>query len=66
MSADKLYLTISANEKTGGFLAVCSLGSPQLGDTDVTVCSIAVVETEMEARLWFCRMCDERPWETRQ
>jgi hypothetical protein len=62
---NRLCLTTGRDEQ-GRLIAICSDGSPQLGDTHVTILSLEVVQTVSEAQEWFGRMVVERPWETRQ
>ena len=64
MAENFYYLTTAM--KDGVMIAVISLGSPQKGDKDITVCSVTSVKDVYEARQWFARMMLEKPWEVRQ
>ena len=65
MSAERLVLT-TGRLKDGRMLAICSDGSPQLGDAKTTVLSLETVESQEEAEAWFLDVKKNRPWETRQ
>lgn len=66
MSEDRIYLTVGDDPKGRGLIAVMSQGQPQLGDAHCTVLTIEIVKNMKQAKAWFRRMKDERPWETRQ
>jgi hypothetical protein len=66
MAENQFYLSMGPDPKGRGVLAVISLGSPQRGDKDVTVCTLEIVKNRKEAKQWFRRMMIERPWEARQ
>lgn len=59
-----LYLTCG-KDGHGRLIAICSDGSPQLGHEGVTVLTLEVVKSPKEARRWFERVRQERPWEAR-
>lgn len=58
------YLT-TGRDSQGRLIAICSLGSPQRGDRNVTVLDVEIVRDQAEARAWFERVLVERPWEAR-
>lgn len=62
----KIYLTTDEDEEKGGYVAVISLGSPQMGDKEVVVLSVSRQETEEDAREWYREQMELKPWETRQ
>jgi len=57
------YLTLGPDPKGRGILAIISLGSPQRGDTEVTVCDNKICKTEKAAQKWYRRQMRARPWE---
>lgn len=68
MAEDQYYLTVSKKKiKTGkgqrGKLALITLGSKQLGDKQVIVCSVNVVKNEEEAARWYEEQMETREWE---
>lgn len=66
MSEGKIYLTVGKNPKGKGLLAIMSMGQPQLGDAECTILTVEIVKNQKQARKWFERMAQERPWEMRQ
>jgi hypothetical protein len=68
MAQDKMYLTVDKQKRqpeNDGYIAVISLGQPQLGDQEVTILGIKVVKDRKEAEAWFERAKIEQPWELR-
>ncbi len=68
MGDDRIYLTVD-NEKRpegDGYIAIISHGSPQLGDSIVTVLDVTVAKNMKSARAWYRRQMQTKPWETRQ
>lgn len=71
MSEDRLYLTVGRKKEWNqthtlyGYIAVISLGQPQLGDERTIICDVEVVDNMKQAKQWFKRMKVERPWEPR-
>jgi len=68
MAEDHYYLTVARERRqpqNDGYIAVISLGQPQLGDDHVTVCDVEVVPNMKAARKWFKRQVAEKPWEPR-
>jgi hypothetical protein len=66
MAEDRHYLTVGPDPKGRGLMAIISLGSPQHGDKNVTVCDVELVKNMQEAKKWFRKAMIEKPWETRQ
>lgn len=57
------YLTCGNDPKGRGILAIISLGSPQRGDEEVTVCDVEVFPSKKAAKKWYRRQMKARPWE---
>jgi hypothetical protein len=69
LAEDRFYLSFqkqTEGEHKGKYLAVISLGSPQRGDRNITVCDVEIVPTPKAAKKWFSAKMNERPWEPRQ
>lgn len=72
MAEDHYYLTVSREKKWNkdhtlyGYIAIISLGQPQFGDEQCTVCDVEIVDNMRSARQWYKRMMVEKPWEPRQ
>jgi hypothetical protein len=56
------YLTCGPDPKGRGILAIISLGSPQRGDKEVTVCDMEICPSMKAARKWYKRQMKARPW----
>jgi hypothetical protein len=64
LAEDQYYLTWSVHPRERGlFIAVISLGSPQLGDKNVKVLDVETVRSPAEARSWMKRQMKTKPWE---
>jgi hypothetical protein len=64
MAEDRIYLTVDREKRqpqNDGYVAVISMGQPQLGD-DCTVLDVEIVKNMKEAKAWFKKMKDEQPW----
>jgi hypothetical protein len=57
------YLTCGDNPKGRGILAIISLGSPQRGDAEVTVCDLEICKNMKAAKKWYRRQMKTKPWE---
>jgi hypothetical protein len=69
MAENKMYLTVDREKRkpqNDGYVAVISMGSPQLGDENVVILDVEIVKNMKEAKAWYKRMIVEKPWETRQ
>lgn len=65
----KMVLTVAREKREpqrDGYVAIISRGSPQLGDNEVVVLAVDIVQNMKAAKAWFRRMKEEQPWETRQ
>lgn len=60
------YLTVDKSPKGDGYLAIISDGQPQFGHDPVTLLTLEVFKRRADAKPWFHRMIEEKPWETRQ
>ena len=66
MASDRMYLTVDRDRENGGLIAVISLGSPQVGDKEITILTVERVKNMKGAKAWYRRMKVEQPWATRQ
>lgn len=65
MAENKIYLTVSKSKRqpqNDGYVACISMGQPQLGDKEITVLTVELVQNMKEAKKWFKRMKVEQPW----
>lgn len=63
MAKDQYYLTAEWNPERSAYLAVISIGSPQVGDAEVTVCDADWFHSMKKARKWFKSQVAKKPWE---
>lgn len=61
-----LYLTTGRVTKGGNLMAYCTDGTTQMNHDPITILAVQPVRSEGEAREWFLRIREERPWEDRQ
>ena len=68
MTADRYYLTVDRQKRHegDGYVAVISIGSPQVGDEKVTILTATVVPNMKTAKRWYREQLASKPWETRQ
>lgn len=69
MAEDKIYLIVDREKRqpeNDGYVAVISMGNPQLGDKNIIVLDVEIVKNMKEAKIWYRKMKIKRPWETRQ
>jgi hypothetical protein len=69
MRETRLVLTVAKEKRqpqNDGYIAIISLGSPQLGSSEVTILDVSVVKNMKEAKAWFRKAKAEQPWATRQ
>lgn len=59
----RYYLTCGSDPHGRGILAIISLGSPQRGDDEITVCDMEVCKSMKAAKKWYRRQMKTRPWE---
>jgi hypothetical protein len=57
------YLTYDKNPKGKGILAIISLGSPQRGDAETTICDIEICKNVKAAKKWYARQMKTKPWQ---
>lgn len=65
MAQNRMYLTVDRERcqpENDGYIAVISMGQPQLGDEECTVLDVEVVKNMKEAKAWYKRMKIEQPW----
>lgn len=62
--ARSYYLTCGDDPKGRGILAIISLGSPQRGDTEVTLCDLEICPSMKAAKKWYRRQMKTKPWES--
>ena len=68
MTEDRVYLTVAREKREpqrDGYVAVITRGNYQLGDKDVTVLDVEIVQNMKDAKKWFKQMLVEQPWEPR-
>lgn len=58
------YLTTGDDPKGRGIIAIISLGSPQRGDKEVTVCDVEVCKNVKQAKKWYRRQMQTKPWQS--
>lgn len=52
MAEDQYYVTVSRHPRGDAYIAIITLGSPQLGDKHVVVCDMQGCETEAKGQAW--------------
>lgn len=57
------YLTCGDDPHGRGILAIISLGSPQRGDKEVTLCDLEVCKNMKAAKKWYRRQMETKPWQ---
>ena len=61
MAESQIYLSVGPDSmRPGKLIAVLSYGSPQIGDTNITVLSVEIVDSQEEAVAWQEKMMIER------
>lgn len=64
----RLVLTVGTERRqpeNDGYIAIISMGSPQLGDEDIEVLDVAIVPSMKAAKRWYKQMKLEQPWVSR-
>lgn len=68
MAEDEIYMTISTKRRqpqNDGYVAILTKGQPQLGDKEIVVLTMTILEHLKDAKKWHDQMLKERPWEVR-
>lgn len=65
MAEDKFYVTVSRHPRGDAYIALISLGHPNHGDENVTVCDIQNCETAAKGKAWGDAQLADPEWHKR-
>lgn len=62
MAENQYYMSVAWLDDKQKYLAVISEGHPKKGDENIKVCTLELFDNKKDAKPWFAKQLEEKPW----